>query len=119
MIHLANLHLSRDMELCIESCSDCHEVCLELIDHCLRTGGEHARPHHVKRLEDCAEICQTATNFMVRVSSHYPRICEVCAEICDACARDCEAMADDEMMRQCADVCRKCSDRCRAMEQAA
>jgi hypothetical protein len=120
MAHLTNVHLSRDMMLCLEACADCHDVCLELIDHCLRKGGEHARPHHIKQLEDCAELCQVASNFMLRVSSHYPRLCEVCAEVCEACAKDCARMAaDDGLMLQCADVCRTCADRCRSLEQAA
>src|SRR5581483_5451350 len=62
--HLADIHISQDMQSCMESCSDCHGACLELIDHCLRLGGEHARPHHIKQLEDCAEICQVALNVM-------------------------------------------------------
>jgi len=118
--HLADIHISQDMQSCMESCSDCHGACLELIDHCLRLGGEHARPHHIKQLEDCAEICQVALNVMLRVSSHYPRLCEVCAEICDACAKDCSRMAgDDLLLRQAAELCRKCADRCRSLEQAA
>jgi hypothetical protein len=120
MVHVADSHISRDMQTCIDSCSDCHGVCLELIDHCLRFGGEHSRPHHIKQLQDCAEVCQVVLNAMLRVSSHYPRLCEVCAEVCDACGRDCaRAAREDPVLLQGAEVCRTCADHCRSLEQAA
>lgn len=52
----------------IQAALDCHTTCLETISHCLAKGGDHARPDHIKLLIDCAEICQTAANFMARES---------------------------------------------------
>ena len=53
---------------------------------------------------ECAEICRTAANFMLRNSEHHARICGVCAGVCDRCAEDCERLAvGDEMMQQCAE----------------
>jgi len=103
----------------IDAALDCHTVCLETITHCLTNGGDHARPDHIKLLLDCAEICQTAGNFMTRESEVHALTCEACAEICERCAASCEAMGDDEMMRRCAEACRRCAESCRHMAGAA
>jgi hypothetical protein len=75
---------------------------------CLEVGGEHPAPDHIRLLQDCAEICQTSANFMLRVSDFHGSTCEVCAE-------DCERFTDDEMMQQCAQSCRSCAESCREM----
>ena len=107
------------MDSGIETALHCHTVCLETINHCLTTGGEHANPDHIKLLQDCAEICQTAANFMTRESALHAEICRTCAEVCERCAESCEQMPDDEMMRRCAEACRRCAESCREMSGAA
>ncbi|MBI2708606.1 MAG: four-helix bundle copper-binding protein [Actinobacteria bacterium] len=94
---------------------DCHTVCLETVTHCLTKGGDHARPDHIVLLLDCAEICQTAANFMTRDSELHGLTCRVCAEICESCAQSCEQLGDDDEMRRCAEACRRCAESCRAM----
>ena len=54
----------------VEIMTDCHDICLQTVSHCLEKGGDHARTEHVTLLLDCAEICQTAANFMLRNSSY-------------------------------------------------
>lgn len=103
------------MRGCIQECQGCHEVCLETVAHCLEMGGEHADPEHIGLLLDCAEVCQTSANFMLRGSALHPYTCEVCAEICEACADSCEQFSDDAMMQHCAEVCRRCAASCREM----
>jgi len=103
----------------IRAALDCHTVCLEAIDHCLAKGGEHASADHIKLLQDCAEICQTAANFMTRESTLHAETCRVCAQVCERCAESCEQMPDDEMMRRCAEACRRCAESCREMSGAA
>ena len=93
--------------------TDCHDTCLQAVSHCLDTGGDHARTQHITLLLDCAEICQTEANFMLRNSELHASVCAVCAEICDCCAEDGERLAaGDEMMRECAQICRRCADAC-------
>lgn len=99
----------------IQTALDCQTVCFETVSYCLTQGGEHAAPDHMKLLLDCAEICQTAANFMARDSDAHALTCRVCAEICDRCAASCEQMGDDEQMRRCADACRRCAESCREM----
>jgi hypothetical protein len=104
------------MDECIASCQDCHEICLATaIGHCLPMGGRHAAAEHVRLMLDCAEICQTAGNFMMRSSTLHTQICELCATICEQCARDCDRFSDDEPMRRCAETCRRCAASCRQM----
>lgn len=110
---------NQSMLQCIENCLECYGICLAAITYCLEKGGEHAEAKHVRLLLDCAEICQTSANFMIRGSALHPITCGACAEICARCAEDCERMTDDEQMRKCAEACRRCAESCRQMAGAA
>lgn len=103
------------MQDCIRACTECHETCLRMIDHCLRKGGRHAAPKHIALLATCADICRTSADAMLRGTHVHRHTCAACAEICSACAEACEAMADDEAMRACAEACRRCAESCRRM----
>ncbi|RUL83555.1 four-helix bundle copper-binding protein [Tautonia sociabilis] len=102
---------------CITECQSCHAVCTETVNYCLEQGGRHAEPGHVRLLLDCAEICQTSANFMLRGSPLHVQTCAACAEVCEACAADCEQMGQDQPMRRCAEACRRCAESCRRMAQ--
>jgi hypothetical protein len=116
MAHHTATHTSTEMQQCIEECTRCHATCLQTVGHCLELGGKHADPAHIRLLLDCAEICQTCVNFMLRGSDLHQRTCAVCAEVCRACAEDCERMAgDDQMMKDCAEQCRRCAESCERM----
>lgn len=113
---MAHNERSSEMQTCIENCQNCHAVCLETINHCLEMGGEHASPAHIKLLQDCAQICATSADFMLRTSDYHPQTCGVCADVCEACAKECESMADgNDFMQRCADACRRCAESCREM----
>jgi hypothetical protein len=102
----------------VQIMTECHDICLQTLSHCLDRGGEHSKPEHIILLLDCAEICQTAANFMLRDSELHARVCAVCAEVCDRCAQDCERLAaGDDMMKRCADTCRHCAEACREMSR--
>ena len=104
-----------DMQACIQQCIDCHRTCLETVQHCLQMGGHHAEAAHIRLLLDCAEICQTSANFMIRGSELHALTCGVCAEVCARCAEECARYADDQHMQRCAAMCRQCADSCRHM----
>jgi hypothetical protein len=108
-------HISDDMRRCIQHCLDCHSICLETVAYCLQHGGKHAEAGHIRLLLDCAGICQTSANCMLRGSELHGRTCDVCAEVCERCARDCEQFGDDAMMRECAERCRRCAESCPQM----
>ena len=43
-------HITPALRHCIDECTNCHQVCLSTIQHCLQKGGEHARPDHIRLL---------------------------------------------------------------------
>lgn len=105
-----------NMQSCIEACEACHRVCLETIVHCLKQGGAHAEARHILLLMDCAQICHTSADFMIRQSAHHADTCGTCAHVCAACADDCERLGqNDRMMQACAEACRRCAEECRQM----
>lgn len=109
-------HLSAETEACIANCLACHHACLEAaMNHCLEMGGAHLEKAHVRLMRDCAEICQTAANFMLSSSRFHGRVCGVCAEVCDACADSCETL---DGMADCARACRACAESCSRMAAA-
>jgi hypothetical protein len=101
------------MKACIDKSEKCHRVCVETARYCLDKGGRHAAPEQIGLLIDCAEICQTTANFMLRGSSVHKTICGACAEICDRCAESCESIGDDTRLQECAKACRDCAESCR------
>jgi hypothetical protein len=100
---------------CIDECVRCHEVCLSTVAYCLEQSGQHAEESHITLLLDCADICQTSADFMLRGSDEHGRICAVCAAVCQRCAEDCDQFVGDEVMHACADGCRICADLCEQM----
>ena len=103
------------MQQCIEECLNCHRTCVETMQHCLEKGGKHAKAEHIRTLLDCAQICATSADFMLRGSDLHVHTCAACAAVCEACAKSCEEIADDAEMKRCADVCRRCAASCREM----
>jgi hypothetical protein len=102
------------MQKCIEQCQKCQEFCLDTINQCLKRGGPHADPDHIRMLMACAEICDTCARFMLLGSSLYAKVCEVCADVCDACSKECGRLQDTV----CADTCRRCTEICRQTAMA-
>ena len=107
--------MSPEMRACIDECQSCHAICLETAAHCLTLGGKHASRDHQVLLQDCADICRTSADFMLRGSALHRETCRACAEVCDRCAESCASMGDDAMMKKCAEACRRCAESCRKM----
>jgi hypothetical protein len=110
---------SHTMDQCIENCTNCHRICLE-------TAARHFRGESSPRLEermvrlllDCAEICRTSADFMIRGSELHGHTCGACAAICERCADECDRMGQDPYMAACTEICRRCSESCREMAAA-
>jgi len=108
--------ISDEMRECATLCLNCYATCIECKAHCTSMGGRHADPAHLGALADCAILCETAANFMLRSSDLHSDVCGMCADACDRCADSCESMGtDDDMMKRCAETCRRCAESCRAM----
>ena len=115
MSHTSMSHDTKDhekMQACIDDCSLCHETCLHTaMTHCLESGGKHVEASHFKLMINCAEICQTTSNFLLSRSAFHQSICDICADVCDACAKSCEQIGG---MEDCVAACRKCAESCRS-----
>jgi hypothetical protein len=115
--HLSTVeHVDQAMHDCITNCSECHDICLATLQHCLQMGGEHSSVEHIRALMDCAQACDASRDFMLRGSGLHHDYCGACAKACERCAESCERIGgDDEVMRECAETCRRCAESCRAM----
>ena len=103
----------KEMQPCIDACSDCHAVCLHTaMVHCLDSGGKHVGADHFRLMMSCAQICQTSASFQLSGSAFHMEICGICADVCEACAKSCEAIGD---MDACVKACRECAASCREM----
>lgn len=99
---------------CIDLCMKCSQLCQECITLCLQEPDVGKRANCIKTLQDCSEICSTASCFMSRGSGSIKDICNVCATICDKCAAECN-MFTDPHCKACAEVCSECAETCRNM----
>ena len=109
-------HTDDEMQKCIQLCRDCHALCTQTIGHCLKLGGPHAAPDHIRLLLDCSELCETTAQYLLRGSSLHERICGVCAEACRQCADNCvQVGGDDQLVKQCVEMCRRCAGSCERM----
>lgn len=105
--------ISKEMRDCIKDSQQCEALCMETVNHCLELGGKHADPSLIRSLMDCAEICQTNADYLLRQSEQYQSVCQTCAEVCDQCEKACRQFGDDTMMRSCAEVCHRTAQSCR------
>jgi hypothetical protein len=110
---MSHVVLPTEITQCIDACESCHRVCVDTVSYCLAQGGRHAALAHVRLLLDCAQICDTTKDFMVRGSNLHGTACQACADVCDACAAACEQFTGDAQMTACAQKCRSCADACR------
>jgi hypothetical protein len=109
-------HTDEEMQKCIQLCRDCYAMCIQTISHCLKLGGHHATLDHIRLFEDCAQMCLTAADYMLRESPFHDRICRLCSDLCKQCGKDCERLAgDDRMIKECMEMCRKCAGSCERM----
>jgi hypothetical protein len=106
--------ISEEVRECIQDCLDCYRTCNQTLIRCLSMGGKHAELDHLNLIMDCARICNTNSDFMLRNSMYYPQTCGLTADICDECGDVCDRFEDD-FMKECASVCRRCAESCREM----
>jgi len=105
---------STEMKQCIDLCHECHDACVQTAQNCLEKGGRYVDAASVRLLLDCAQICHTSEDFLLRDSDLHSLTCSVCAEVCARCADECLRLADD-VLKHCAEVCRRCAASCQQM----
>ncbi len=106
---------SDDVQNAIQSCIQCAQICEGMIEYCLKQGGLHAEPEHIRLLRDCSDTCTLLADFMTRESNFHISLSHVCMQVCLACSIDCSGFADDELMQMCADVCDRCAESCQKL----
>lgn len=102
-------HHHEAMSRCIELCGECHRSCLGAA-----VSGQ-ADSDHQGLLLDCAEMCQTAADFMSRNSPLHGYACGLCAHVCKVCHDRC-AQGDLERIGE---ICARCADSCMHMSKLA
>ena len=113
-------HMPREIQQCIENCSECHQLCLATVYHCMELGGKYAMPAQITLLLDCAESCQTNANFLLRNSELQGLTAALCADSCTRCAQACERLANgDRQLLDCAKICRFTATTCDRMVRLA
>ena len=105
------------MNECIDACNETHEAALRTLAWATSEGSDAATPEFVRLLADCAEITQTAANFMLRGSELHHETCKACEEVCEAVFEACEQSGIDEV-EDFKDQVKTCADQCREMSSA-
>src|SRR5262245_33461814 len=99
----------------LEACQECSRLCLALANHYQKRGAPQAEMKYIRLLLDCAEICQTATEFLPRASALHLTICNACAVICLKCGAFCEGFTEDALLQVCAASCRRSAVACQSL----
>lgn len=104
-------------EKTIEKCLSCYQRCVLCLNHCLQRGGEHSSPDHVKKLLECAEICNFTSKLILMEAEISYGVGQLCAKACEICADSCQSLdPNDEVMAACIESCVKCAEACRSMD---
>ena len=110
------LVISPEMRRCIEAASETYAVCTETLTYSLDGHFDLADPRHLRLLIDCAEVCQTTQNALLRASELKQLLATVCVEACENVAESCRQLdPTDEQLAECAEVCTRCADYCREL----
>ncbi|XHH08327.1 MAG: four-helix bundle copper-binding protein [Candidatus Bathyarchaeia archaeon] len=106
--------INDEVRECIQDCLDCFKTCNQTLIRCLSMNGKHVEVELLNLVMDCARICNTNADFMLRNSMYHPQTCGLTADICDECGDVCDRF-DEDFMKECAGVCRRCAESCREM----
>ena len=104
-----------DARRCIDECLTCSAACTEALAHCVASGGPYTQGSHVSDLMDCALLCRTAADLLLRASGLHRDACAVAADACDFCAESVARLPGDDVLRRCAEATRRCGAACRHM----
>lgn len=110
-------HMSAFMD-CAKACDDCARICNLCAAHCTKMAVDGKKEHlaTVRTCVDCASICKSASEIVIKSGPFSDLICTACADACKRCGDACEKHADhDPIMKQCAAECRRCEKACRMM----
>jgi hypothetical protein len=99
-----------DLKRGMQDALDSYRACMEALNFCLQKGGKYAEPKTIRLLTDCAELCRTNADFMVRGSDMYSHTNFACGEVCERTAEVLDRMGDDPVLKACAEACHRCAE---------
>lgn len=111
--------MAMSMADCIDDCVASHRMCLETAAYVTKQGAALAKAPLIAMLNDCAELCQTTANSMLRESALHPILCHACAAACERCAQECLRHGKDQQVAHCSATCKQCAASCRMMAEMA
>jgi hypothetical protein len=108
--------------LLLNEAASCAQTCLACADACLGEDAVPALTHCIRLNADCADVCETLTRLLSRLSGPNKDLqrgmIELRAMACEQCADECERHAVHHLhCRLCAQTCRRCVDQCRITMQ--
>ena len=111
--HLTATRAGERFAVAIAATTDCHQACVEAMSYGLQRRGESAHLLHARLMLDCAQICDTTRDMMLRSSDFAHQVARLCADVCERCAASCERLGQG--MEACAGACRRSAEACRAV----
>ena len=97
---------------CVLALNECRAACLDMVGNSIRMQGYYAELGHVRLLEDCARLCESTVDFLLRGSELAPEMLALCADVCRRSGRDCERFDYDQRLLDCAAACRRSAEAC-------
>ena len=98
--------LEPETKTCVAALQACHATCLQFATFdCMQGNYPRVGPNQFRLMLDCAELCQTAANFLIRDSDHYLRVCREALVICEDLASDCRKFPGMEAILAACDEC--------------
>lgn len=108
--------MNRLMQECSRNCLETYAACTAAATHCLQYGHDHAGREYQTTLLDCARLCATAAEFLLRGSPMHESVCGVCATSCRICEQHCRSLSEpDAMMQRCVEMCARTAESCERM----
>jgi hypothetical protein len=97
----------------VDICLSTHKLCLQAAAFCIDRGGDLYDPELLHALLDCAEINQTAANFLCRVSRHSTSIVHLAGDVSRSTADHLARVEQsDGLLRSVYAACLRSSDIC-------
>ncbi len=105
--------------MCAVDCSNARNICIETLNYCFARFREDprnfAQPLLIKSLQDCAELCEIATSFLLRRAALTGDILQACIKACDLCIEECRRRDGDKQMRDAVTYLSLCRDACKGL----
>ncbi len=89
---------------------DCSLTCHRMLNYLLECDYPE-RKKQLKLLQDCANICDTQSLFLVKNSQFSKQLALLCAHICEICGNECKKWPD-YYSQHCAKICLDCAIAC-------